>query len=90
MIINGKNYKIIEDVKNAFDEEAIKEKLTDFFEKYDYIIGDWAYGSLRLKGFCKPNNKIFNKINDYKLKDTYLKEYCVTECKYFVLEKEKE
>ncbi len=88
MIINEKKYKIVENYKNALDEEAVKLKLTDYFENYDYIVGDWAFGSLRLKGFCKPTNKMFNKINDFKIKEQYIKEYCVTDCKYFVLEKD--
>ncbi len=88
MIINNQKYRVLENYKNALDEEQVKAKFTDYFEKYDYVIGDWAFGSLRLKGFCKPNNKIFNKINDFKTKDDYLKEHCVVDCKYFILEKE--
>ncbi len=88
MILNEKKYKIIEDYKNAFDEEEVKKKFTDFFNQYDYVIGDWAYGSLRLKGFCKKNNKILNEINDFENRDKYIKEQCALDCKYFVLEKE--
>ena len=42
-----------EEYKDGFDLEALKERYTDYFEPYDYILGDWAYGKLRLKGFCK-------------------------------------
>ncbi len=87
MLINNIKYQVLEDYKNAFDETVVKEKMTDYFEKFDYIVGDWAFSSLRLKGFCKPENKNFNQINDFQNKEKYLKEYCTVDCKYFVLEK---
>ena len=88
--INNVKYILIEDYKDWFDIDAVKEKYTDYFEPYDFIIGDWSYGKLRLKGFCTRLNKICNKINDIKFKDNYIKDLCSYECKYFVLEKEKE
>ena len=88
--IENNKYKLIEEYKNGFDESAFKEKYTDYFEPYDYIIGDWSYGKLRLKGFCNKLNKICNKINDIKFKDDYIKNLCSYECGYFILEKQKE
>ncbi len=85
--INSIEYEIIEDYKNGYDKEAIEEKLTDYFEPFDYIVGDWAYGKLRLKGFCDKTNSIYRKMNDIQNKDTYLKNECAYECKYFVLKK---
>jgi Uncharacterized protein conserved in bacteria len=81
---------VLEDqYKDGFDEEAVKERYTDYFETYDYIFGDWSYGKLRLKGFCKKINKICNKSNDIKFKDDYIKELCSFECKWFLLAKVK-
>ena len=62
--VEGNKYKIIKDYRDAFDEEAFKERYTSFFEGYDYIVGDIAYSKLRLKGFTKKGNKFNNKIND--------------------------
>lgn len=86
IIINDKKYNLIENYKDGFDIELVKEKLTDYFFEYDYIIGDWAYGKIRLKGFCNKNNPIFKEINDYQKKDKYIKEQCAYDCRYFVLE----
>ena len=83
------DYNLIENYKDGFDLEATKEKYTDYFEPYDYIIGDYSYGKLRLKGFCTKLNKICNKINDIKFKDDYIKNLCSYECKYYILEKVK-
>ena len=55
---NDINYELIKDYKAGFDNEEVKEKLTDFFIEYDYILGDWAYGKLRLKGFNNKDNNI--------------------------------
>lgn len=84
--INNKTYRLVEEYKNAFDLEVVKEKLTDYFDDFDYIVGDWAYGKLRLKGFCKKENKRYRPINDFTKKQDYLKEYCAPEAPYFVLE----
>ena len=85
--VENKKYKIIKDYRDAYDEEMFKEKYTSFFEEYDYIVGDIAYSKLRLKGFCKKDNKLFNKINDYQNVDKYIKENCAYGCRYFILEK---
>ena len=88
--INSVKYNLIENYKDGFDIDAVKEKYTDYFEPYDFIIGDWSYGKLRLKGFCTKLNRMCNKINDIKFKDAYIKNLCSYECKYFILEKVKD
>ena len=88
--INGKDYELIKDYRDGFDLTEVSEKLTEYFDNYDYILGDWAYGKLRLKGFNNKDNKNFNKINDYNNLNKYIEENCAYDCKYFVLEKIKE
>lgn len=80
-------YELITDYKNGFDLEDFTSHYTDFFEDYDYLVGDIAYSKLRLKGFYDSNNKKSKKINDIKNLDIYLKENCAVDCKYFVLKK---
>ena len=87
MEINNKQYELIKEEKNGFDESVVKEKLTDYFDGFDYIVGDWAYGKLRLKGFNDKKNKGFKKINDYTQVDKYLKEKCAYGCRYFIIKK---
>ena len=86
-ILNDIEYELIRNEKDGFDYEAVKEKYTDYFENFDYILGDWAYGKLRLKGFYESTNKMSKKINDIKYVDDYLKNNCAFECKWFLLKK---
>lgn len=85
--IEENEYKLIKNYRDGYDEEMFKEKYTSYFETYDYIVGDIAYSKLRLKGFNKKTNKNFNKINDYKNVEKYIKNNCAYECRYFILEK---
>lgn len=87
--LDNQEWELIEEYKNGYDEEVLKEKYTDYFEPYDYIIGDWSYGKVRLKGFCNKINKLCNRNNDIKFKDDYLSNLCSYECKYFIIQKVK-
>lgn len=87
VIIGNIKYELIVDYKNGYDKEAFTSLYTDYFKNYDYILGDWAYGKLRLKGFCTKENPHYNKINDYNTKEQYLNKQCAYDCKYFILKK---
>ena len=87
MIVNNKKYEIIKDYKDAFNEEEFKLKCTDYFDSYDYIVGDISYGKLRLKGFYDKSNKKVNKINNFKDVDNYLNNICAVECKHFIVKR---
>ena len=86
-VINDINYELIKDENDIFDEEEIKSLVTDYFESFDYIFGDMAYGKIRLKGFNDKGNKNYKKINAIESLDTYLKKYCAYNAKYFLLKK---
>lgn len=87
MELLDQEYKLIKDNGECFDLEIVKEKITDYFKDYDYIVGDIAYSKLRLKGFTKKDNKMNNEINDFDKLDKYILENCAYGCKYFILEK---
>lgn len=87
IIINDQKFDLIENYKDAFILEDTQNKLTDYFDIYDYIVGDYAYNRLRLKGFCRKENKHCNDINDFELKNKYIGEFCAYDARYFVLER---
>lgn len=82
--IENKEYEIIINYKNGYDEEAFINRYTDYFDDFDYVVGDWAYGKLRLKGFYDRNNGKCKEINNYDNLESYLKENCAFDCAYFV------
>ncbi len=87
IIIDNLTYEIIKDNRNGYNEEEFRNRYTDYFLDFDYVVGDWAYDKLRLKGFYNDNNtkaKDFNKISNL---DKYLKNNCAYGCKYFVAKK---
>ncbi len=85
--IENNKYELIKNYKDAYSEEEFTNRYTDYFYDYDYIVGDIAYGKLRLKGFYDEKNKKANKINNFKFVDNYLKNNCANDCKYFILKK---
>ena len=72
MTLLEQEYKLIKDKGECFDIEEVTQLVTDYFKDYDYIVGDYAYSKLRLKGFTKKENKINNSINDYQKIDKYI------------------
>ena len=87
IVLDCKEYEVIKDYKNAFYPEELIEKYTDYFEEFDYILGDYSYDKLRLKGFCDHKNKNWKEWNDYDKISDYLKNFCSYDCRYFILEK---
>ena len=85
--INNVEYKINKDVNEAIDKEVLEEKITDYFDDYTYIVGDWAYGKVRLKGFFDSNDKRCKKYNDIAGLDDYIETKCAYGCRWFVLKK---
>lgn len=85
--INDVDYNVVKDEDNIIDIEKLSEMITDYFDNYDYILGDVAYSHLRLKGFNEKSNPSYNPINDYNKIDDYIKNKCAFGCKYFIIER---
>ena len=84
----GKNaYTLAYEHKNGWNPEAFRERYSEILDRYDYIVGDWGYNQLRLRGFFKeghpraPKDAIITSLMDY------IQEYCNFGCAYFVLAK---
>lgn len=85
-VINGKEYELVKD-NEGFKLDEVENKLTDYYDNYDYVVGDWAYGKLRLKGFFDEKNKLVKDLNNIKFVDDYITDNCAYKCKYFILKK---
>ncbi len=89
IVINKISYELVKDNEKVFDEKIFFEKVTDYFEPFDYIFGDYAYDKLRLKGFYDNSSKNATKINNIKYLDNYIENYCAYGAKWFLLKKVK-
>lgn len=85
IIINNKKYQVMKNYKDALNIEELKEKLTEYFDNFDYIVGDIAYSKLRLKGFNSKTNKNFKPFNDVDKVEEYIKNNCAYGCKWFMI-----
>ncbi|MRG85172.1 YutD family protein [Salinibacillus xinjiangensis] len=85
--IYGKNYEILDNYRDGFQEESVKERFSDILTKYDFIVGDWGYGQLRMKGFYDDQNPKASFDTKVSTVDDYLYEYCNFGCAYFVMKK---
>ncbi len=86
---NNSKYVLDKDDYDIFDYTVVKELFTDYFNGYDYVLGDLSYNKLRLKGFCEKTNKKCNKTNSINDLDNYIDNYCAYNCKYFLLKRKK-
>ncbi len=85
--VENKEYELITNYRNGFDKEEFEKRYTDYFDDYDYIVGDWAQGKLRLKGFYDTKNKKCKKINDIAGLESYIENNCAYGCRWFEIKK---
>ncbi|MFD1393191.1 YutD family protein [Lacticaseibacillus jixianensis] len=85
--VGGRRYQLVLDHKHGFARDKFAERYMDILEKYDYIVGDWGYEQLRLRGFYRNDDRRANKDQQISTLQDYLYEYCNFGCAYFVLER---
>ena len=89
-VVRNNNYEVVEDKDKMVDTINLEEILTDYYDNFDYVVGDFAYGKVRLKGFYDSNKKDVKSHNNIKNVQDYLKNCCAYGCKYFILKKIKQ
>lgn len=82
--VNNHLYKVIINKLDAFSFSEFSNKFNPIFTKYDFIVGDWGYGQLRLKGFYSDFKKV-SKFLKYSTIDDYLIEKANFGAPYFIL-----
>jgi uncharacterized protein YutD len=83
--VAGRHFELVKNFHNGWNLEAFRSRYNDILNKYDFIVGDWGYGQLRLKGFyhnSNPKAPLEQKIGQV---EDYLREYCNFGCPYFIL-----
>ncbi|WP_059173706.1 YutD family protein [Bacillus sp. FJAT-27445] len=87
IIVNNTAYEVIEEYRDGFNEDAFKERYSEILARYDYIVGDWGYGQLRLRGFFDDQNQKATFDTKISTLTEYLYEFCNFGCAYFVVKK---
>jgi uncharacterized protein YutD len=89
VFVNNISYEVVQEYRDGFNEEAFKGRYSDILNKYDYIVGDWGYNQLRLRGFFDDQNQRATYDTRISTLSEYLYEFCNFGCAYFVLKKVK-
>lgn len=89
-MIGGKGYELMANHKEGWNPEGFRGRYSEVLDRYDFIVGDWGYGQLRLKGFYRDNHPKANRDSAISGLVDYINEYCNFGCAYFVLRKLKD
>ena len=82
---DDKQFELIKDYREAFNEEEFKKKYIEALDKYDVIVGDVSSNILRLKGFTTHPSKN----NHVSTIPDYLNESCNYNTPYFIVKRVK-
>lgn len=85
MLIDGHPYVLVKNYRDGFRTDNLKERFSQILTKYDYIVGDWGYDQLRLRGFYESGSKKGTPSQNIDRLMDYLYENCNFGCAYFVL-----
>lgn len=88
-VFDEHEYTLENNYKDCFNKEEVDERITDYFYQFDYIVGDYAYDKLRLKGFYEKESDKVSEFNSIDGLDKYIEDYCAYGAKWFLLKKDK-
>jgi len=83
----GNAYSLVHEYKNGWNPEAFRERYSEVLERFDYVVGDWGYNQLRLRGFYRDGHPRAGKEFAISNFIDYINEYCNFGCAHFVLAK---
>lgn len=86
-LIEGHPYRLIKNYRDGFQIEKIAERYSSILDRYDYVVGDWGYDQLRLRGFFSDQNRKVPSDQRISSLEDYLYEFCNFGCAYFVIER---
>lgn len=84
--LNGHHYQLLVSYRDGFNGDEFAKRFSNILSKYDYIVGDWGYGQLRLRGFYDDQSPLFRPERGQERIEDYLFEDCNFGCPYFVVQ----
>ena len=86
-LIGEREYKLVANHREGFDAEKLGERYSEVLARYDYVVGDWGYEQLRLKGFFEADDRKAQPDQRIDTLQDYLYEFCNFGCAYFVIKR---
>ena len=86
-LIGEREYKLVANHREGFDAEKLGERYSEVLARYDYVVGDWGYEQLRLKGFFEADDRRAQPDQRIDTLQDYLYEFCNFGCAYFVIKR---
>ncbi|TVV26212.1 DUF1027 domain-containing protein [Weissella cibaria] len=86
IFINERSYRLVHNYREAYDQQKMAARFSDFLEKYDFLVGDIAADQLRLHGFYKDGATGVARSQQISALQDYLYEEVNFGAPYFVLE----
>lgn len=87
IFIGNHHYRLVYQYRDGFDAERLGQRFETILNKYDYVVGDWGFEQLRLRGFYDERHHTANRDQSIATLQDYINEYCNFGCAFFVLEK---
>lgn len=84
-LVNRHHYLLVDNYRDAFDPEKLADRFSSILGKFDYIVGDWGYDQLRLRGFYDETNPLYQADRGVDTIQEYIDEECNFGCAYFVI-----
>lgn len=78
-------YRLVYNYRDGFDPQRLGERFDHILNKYDYIVGDWGYDQLRLRGFYRDRTRSANRDQTISTLQDYVLEFCNFGCAFFVV-----
>lgn len=86
ILVGNHEYTLVQNYHDGFDPERLGQRFESILNKYNYIVGDWGFEQLRLRGFYDDRNHSANRDQTISTLQDYLFEFCNFGCAFFVLE----
>jgi uncharacterized protein YutD len=85
IFVLGRQFALTVEQHKGWNVDAFRERYSEVLDPYDYIVGDWGYSQLRLKGFYASGHRYARGMNQFETIADYIQEYCSVRCPYFVV-----
>lgn len=86
LMINDRQYRLVANYRDAYSDDRLAARFSEFLEKYDYIVGDIAADQLRLHGLYEEGKTGVSRALQIGALQDYLYENINFGAPYFVLE----